>query len=356
MPRTGSFLPNLSSPLSPTIAASKPPSFGISFAAWAIALIADAAQLIEVTCSSPNVPRLLANPLRLYPSHESSKPNFSIEDVPVTNAAIPSRMFAAVRMRIVSAIDFTPSTTLLSISFAPAMNGCNSSMKADKFLAITGSPLETALPKKPPTIFPKNSPIAVPIFEIIGIPVLRNSSNCGKRVTRAPIPIIKPPIPAISVANAPIPINAALRLAPTAPRITKAADIASNNVDNATAVSIEGSTLKCAINPRITANSPTTNPIHARAPILAADVPFTRLNISIADAIVFSNNPRATAVGIDASTSRAFITPRMIDNSPTTNPISANVPMVLLITDFVFPSINIAAAMEANKIASDPAV
>ena len=78
---------------------------------------------------------------------------------------------------------------------------------------------------------------------------------------KAPIPRINPPIIARTPSRANAPANAGSATVPTPANITHAADIASNNVDNAKAVSRDGAIFIAAITPRITAIPATANSI-----------------------------------------------------------------------------------------------
>ena len=73
---------------------------------------------------SPSIPATsIENSFIAVPNGTSSFANFDREDPPVNQEVNPSRMFAAVRIIIVSARAFTPSRTDGSIAFAPSING-----------------------------------------------------------------------------------------------------------------------------------------------------------------------------------------------------------------------------------------
>ena len=163
VPRSAKYPPKVPISLSPTILPSQPPSLGSDSAASAIAFIALAAHDTVVTVLSSNVPRLVAKSLRFLPRAGSCEPNFSKEEPPVIHEVSPSRIFAAVNMRIVSANAFTP----LSISGlrvdAPSIKGVRFVMNSDRLVPIAGR--DDAMPSAmPPTRPPTSFPMTVPIF------------------------------------------------------------------------------------------------------------------------------------------------------------------------------------------------
>ena len=80
-------------------------------------------------------------------------------------------------------------------------------MNADNCFPISGRP-DDAPAENPPIIFPKNEPIAYPIFSRIGIPSLRNFIPSSQYFCKAPNPIRKAPTPTTRRARIPKPANA----------------------------------------------------------------------------------------------------------------------------------------------------
>ena len=106
--------------------------------------------------------------------------------------------------------------------------------KSAIFCPICGNP-DVASTENPFTIPPKNEPRASPIVVRSGIPLFMNSSSLGNLSVNAPSATTIPATAPIKAASAPIPINAAAPVVPTALNIAQHADKDINNVDNATA-------------------------------------------------------------------------------------------------------------------------
>ena len=118
---------------------------------------------------------------------------------------------------------------------------------------------------------------------------------------RAPNASTKPPITSITLSSVFAPANAAPPTNPTPAKITHAADIASNNVDNALAVSIDGVTLSFDITPRITAIPTTANSILPRVTsMLPLAISGTTL-INAKAAVIVPNK-----IDIDPAAAKAF--------------------------------------------------
>ena len=148
----------------------------------------------------------LENSIIDFPKGTNCSPNFPKDDSPEKKEAKLSMKLLAVNAKIATANDLIPSLTEGSISLAPFKNGCKACINDDKFSPTDTNPLETP-DKKPPAIFPTNSPIAVPIFASILDPSPISQSKpsiCASPPKAANIAAI----PATTMANATIPFNA----------------------------------------------------------------------------------------------------------------------------------------------------
>ena len=114
-----------------------------------------------LTYTSINVPRPFAKLLTM-PAKESPSPELN-------RLLMLFRRLAAVKYATAAARFLIPVATVGFTSDAIFKNGCNSVMKAVRFLAIDTSPADT----KPPTRPPKNPPIASPMSGPILVAFLR---------------------------------------------------------------------------------------------------------------------------------------------------------------------------------------
>ena len=264
-----SFPPNVSTSLFPTKNPTNPPEFGIESASSVINLPALAAADTASASILPfTVSEKSTNPC---PNCLSFPPNAAISLSPTSQLVIALRMLAPHIISNADAKFFADSVTDGSIPAIPVINPCALVMKSLRSLPIPGNPLITPS-AKPPIKFPTNSPRPWAIVLRISKPFSMYSFplDIMPVENKAPSPRTNPPIIAITPSRAAAPANAGSATVPTPANITHAADIASNNVDNAKAVSRDGAIFIAAITPRITAIPATANSI---VPSIASMLP-----------------------------------------------------------------------------------
>ena len=231
---------------------------------------------------------------------DNSVPRLENDSPPDKNADIPATRSAVVSKRTALANVLTPVITDSSTNFAPEINPDALFINSVKAVPISGR-LEATPSINPPTILPKNEPIAFPIFSKIGIPTLRNSSNFGNSVTKAPMAAINPPIATTRATKAATPNKAAGPANPATSSNIHAADKASTSVDNAMAIPIDCSGSRSLMLFRIALSPHITNPITTTAANAIGDMALAKLRISIAPTSAISNTERATAEPIACS-------------------------------------------------------
>ena len=120
VPKAFNWPPNAEMLFSPANHAATPPSLGMiaAISAMALAAFADASTTAGSTFLIAS-----AYVAKSDPNVASSPPNLVSEDSPVNQEAMPSRILAPVRVRMISAMALTPSIVDASIDLAPSMNG-----------------------------------------------------------------------------------------------------------------------------------------------------------------------------------------------------------------------------------------
>ena len=269
---------------------------------------------------------------------DNSVPRLENDSPPDKNAVIPATRSAAVSKRTALANVLTPVITDSSTNFAPEINPDALFINSVKAVPISGR-LEATPSINPPTIFPKNEPIAFPIFSKIGMPTLRNSSNFWDSVAKAPMAAINPPIATTRATKAATPNKAAGPANPAASSNMHAADKASTSVDNAMAIPIDCSGSRSLMLFRIALSPHITNPITTTAANAIGDMALAKLRISIAPTSAISNTERATAEPIACSGFISFNEYKMTPRAAMTKVITPAA--INAIGDIVFAKLRI---------------
>ena len=236
MPNKGNMAAKSSISFSPTIKPTKPPLFGSAAAISASSFAASAAGLTFST-SIPSV--LFANAPIALPNIARLAAKPAILLCPPNNEAIPSRMDAPVKIRIVSAKVFAPSNVSEPTFFIPFTKDSAFVIKSDKYVPIWGRPERTPA-RNPPIKEPKPSPT----FRKRAIPLSRASPKPGKRAAN---PVNNPTTivaPSTSFPRAANPASILRPFLPTSPRMTHAEENANSIRDREAAISNVGPTFR----------------------------------------------------------------------------------------------------------------
>ena len=268
--------------------------------------------------------------------------NDPIESTPNISATFSIRPFAVIF------VSMSMIFWMLSIPCVPVspliilINGWMPSAKPVKDSATCGR-LAVAPVAKPETMLPKKEPIAVPMELRRGMPPSINSFTWGTYLFKAPKATRNAPISVTTAIIAVVPATAPAP-PPIIPRAAMAKVtpvIVTNNVDNAVAVSILGSTFNFANAPNTTAKIATTPDTIYRA-VIAPVATFPTLLTSNNDAdIERSKILKDAAVVIEDSIG-------ICDKAPTTSAKTATTPSIINIPLLALPTLPLNNSMMAN--------
>ena len=289
--------------------------------------IASASDCIPLTASIGKLTSPSKNPLPFFIKLLKSVPKLG-NDLPIDNILAnildqPEPLSDPITFANIIALD----TELSFILFKPSKNSFIVFINSDRSSPIRGN-AEVIPDAIPPTKFPRASPN----IPIISAPFFIAGSTHSNLFANAPNETTRAAKATINTAKTPIPANAGTAANPTNVHMPKQTDIVKSNFEIASTCDIAFFPLTSLINHNIKANSPTTNPITARAPIaLKASLVIGPINPHTAKqpVIVISNAETPSTWFIAFFPSTSLINHNIKANSPTTNPITARAPIHL---------------------------